>query len=232
MGEKHFVFPWEKEYCIVCPKCGGTIETKPLWFWEKQNSTSIQLQFCHALSSEFLEKIPVLSENDWKNWQRWSIMRMDLRDYFRGPSREELYDAFFKIENGLPKILNKYGIFALIYFFNMTELKVLFLFLSLPGKCPIQVFFQQVMGISRSYVLTILKKLRIWQLIEAWKPQVKGRAQGRQLAYRLSDNARKVLDEDLRNYHFFRDAVVETISQFAEQFPTYPWRKDLVKKNG
>ena len=229
MMRTRLLLPWEKKYCIVCPKCGGRIETRAIWFWEKQNSKSIQLQFCHALSSEFLEKIPVLSENDWKSWQRWSIMGMDLRDS-RGASHEELYDAFFKIENGLPKILNKYGIFALIYFFNMTELKVLFLFLSLPSKCPLQVFFMQVMGISRSYVSTILKELRIWRLIEAYKAGEtrKGRARGRQLIYNLADEARRILDEDLRNYDFFRSAVIETVSPVAQEFSNYRWRKDLV----
>lgn len=202
MRKKRFLFPWQKEHVIVSPKCGGRIETQPLWLWEKQNSKLLQRRFCHALDSELLEKIPVLSENDRKSWQRWVGIEMDLRYYRLGLRPRNELDTFFEIENGLPKILNKYGIFALIFFFNVTELEVLFLFLGLKGSCPFQAFFQQVMGISRSYVSTILKKLRSWRLIEVYKPQVKGRAQGRQLAYYLSDKARETLEEDLRNYHF------------------------------
>ena len=233
MRKKQFLFPWQKQYVIICPKCGGRIETQPLFPLEKRSSKFLQHRFCHALDSELLEKIPVLSENDQKSWGKWIGIEMDLRDYRFGlRPRAELYDMFFKIENGLPKIVNKHGIFALFFFLNRTELEVLFLFLGLKRSCPLQAFFKQIMGISRSYVSTILKKLASWRLIEAWKPQVKGRAHGRQLAYRLSDRARETLEEDMQNYDFFRNIVAETIGHIAKEFPAFPWRKGLVGTNG
>lgn len=237
MVRKRFLLPWQKKYIIVCPKCGGKIETRPLWFWEKRSNKldELQLQFCHVIDSEFLEKIPVLSENDWKSKQRWDAMWKELRDEFgRMRPYEELEDMF-KIEKGLPKIFSKYGIFAPIPFFTGSQLETLFLFLCLePGHCPKQVWFQLVMEISRSYVSTILKKLQRWGLIQAWRAParaVRGRARGRQQMYELSDGARKILDQDLRNYDFFRDAVIQTVGPIAERSPTYHWRKDLVKTN-
>jgi len=213
--------------------CGGRIETYPLSPKEKQDSELLRRRFCHAPDSELLEQIPVLSENDQRaRWQKWLRIKMDVdRCRFGSNPRHELA-KLFEIEDGLPKIVNEYGIFALIYFFNMTELKVLFLFLGLKDGYPRQIFFQYVMRISRSYVSTILNKLKRWRLIEAWKPPVKGRAHGRQLTYGLSDKARERLEEDLRTYDFFRSAVAETVSQTAETFPKLPWRKDLLKTTG
>ena len=234
MGEKRFVFPWEKKYCIVCPKCGGRIETRAIWFWEKQKREldRLQLWFCHALDSEFLKRIPELSENDWASKQRWDGMLNDLTDDFgRMKPYEELKKTLFRTENGLLMLFLEYGIFALILRFTKREIETLFLFLCIPGKCPFQVWFQKVMEISRSYVSTILKELQSYGLIEAWKAPVEGRAKGRQVAFAMKEKARQILEKDLRKHDFFREAVVETVKPIAEKFPKYPWRKDLIKTN-
>lgn len=111
-----------------------------------------------------------------------------------------------------------------------TELKALFLLLSLePDIFVKQAYFRKTMGISTAYVSTILKKFLSWGLIQAGKVSVKGRAHGRQLAYILADEARKILDQDLQNYNFFREAVIETVTPIAERFSTLGWRRDLVK---
>ena len=234
MVRKRFLLPWQKKYIIVCPKCGGRIETRPLWFWEKRNDKlgKLQLQFCHVIDLEFLEKIPVLSENDWKSKQRWDAMLEELTDEFgRMRPYEELEDMF-KVEKSLPKIFSKYGVFALIPFFTGSQLEAVFLFLCIePDYRAKPIWFQIVMEISRSYVSMILKKLFSWRLIQAWKAPAMGRARGRQLAYALSDEAREILDEDLRNHDFFRDAVIQTVGPVAGKLPDYHWRKDLVKTN-
>jgi hypothetical protein len=56
---------------------------------------------------------------------------------------------------------------------------------------------------------------------------VKGRAQGRQLAYEVTEDARKILDEDLRENDFFRIIVMETLRHCTEMNPGSFWRKDL-----
>jgi len=238
--ERRFLYPWEKTFVIVCPECGGRIETRPLWSWEKRDDKLKKLQrwFCHVIGSEFLEKIPVLTEVDWKSKQRWDAFQKNLADDFRREKTGRGPQDVFKIENGVTKIsveylrdlFSKYGIFALIHFFNKTELEMLFQFLDFePDKWLYQVLFRRTMGISRSYVSTILKRLLGWRLIGAWKTSVKGRARGRQLVYTLTDEAREILEQDLRNHDFFRDAVLETVGPIADRFPKYSWRKDLLK---
>jgi len=234
MAEKRFLLPWERKYTIACPKCGGRIETLPLWYWERQpdKTNELQARFCHAMDPEFLERVPVLTENDWQSKQRWSAFLNDLKNGF-GVAKTSDGQDLLTIKNGLPEIFSKHGIFSLIPFFTETELKALFLFLCIePGIAVKQVWFQIVMEISRPYVSTILKKLFDWRLILALKGFGEGKARGRQLVYTLTDDARKTLDQDLQNHTFFHEAVVQTVRPIVERFSTYSWRKDLVKPNG
>lgn len=233
--KKRLLLPWEKKYTIVCPKCGGKVETYPLWHWQKRSDKLEELQrdFCHALDSEFLEKIPVLTQNDWESKQKWDAFRKDLTYDFAGyrfaltRPYEETKDLF-TIQNGLPKIFLKHGIFALIGLFTETELKILFLFLCLePNKCPKQVWFKIVADISRSYVSTILKKLSEWRLIKAWKTQTKGRASGRQLAYTVNEEVRKILDQNLREHEFLRESMLRSVKPIVQMHTKVPWRKDI-----
>lgn len=229
---KPFLYPWERLYVIVCPKCGGRIETHPLWKKSDDWLKGFQQRFCHVLDREFLEKIPVLTENDRESYQRFLVLETELGNHYIQKNLGEDPSSLFTIESGVLKIFSKHGIFALINFLSKTELGMIFLFLGVePDQWLSQVWFQVVMEISRSHVSTILKKLLVLRLIQAGKPSsVKGRARGRQLVYQLSDKARKILEEDLKNHSFFRKAVIETIDPIADRFPMFHWRKDLRKQ--
>ncbi len=227
--KKRLLFPWEKKLTIVCPKCGGKIETSPLWFWEKQADKIQQLQFrfCHAAHSGFIEQIPVLSENDWKGKQKLDDFRREFVDESGKRKPNEDLEHLFVVDKGPPQIFLKHGIFALIQFFTETELKALFLHLCLNAG-PMPVFFEKTMLISKSYVCTILKKLGKWRLVQPLHYPAKGRAGGRQLVYAFADQARKILDQDLQDYDFVREAVAEMVKPAMERMPNLEWRKDLL----
>jgi len=111
--KRHLLLPWQKKHTVICPKCGGKIETRPLWYWEKQTDKLQELQhhFCHALDPEFLEKIPVLTENDWKSKLAWDAFRKDLvNDFGRLKPDNEIEDMLI-VRNGPPKIFVKHGSF-------------------------------------------------------------------------------------------------------------------------
>lgn len=228
--KKRLLFPWEKEFTIVCPICGGKTVTTPIWFWEKQADKIARLQsrFCHAAHSGFIEQIPVLSENDLKSRQKRDDFWKELDDESGKAKPYEDVKYLFIADKEPPQIFLKHGIFALIWFFTETELKALFLFLSMDGGGPKPVFFEKTMQISKSYVCMILGKLRKWKLAQPYRYPAKGRAGGRQLVYTLTDQARRILDQNVQDHDFVRKALVEMVKPIAERMPNLGWRKDLL----
>jgi len=81
--------------------------------------------------------------------------------------------------------------------------------------------------ISRSHASAIIKKLRNWRLLTTYKGGGKGRARGRQLVYALNDEARRILEQNLKEMDFLREAVIQTSKAATEKSPSFPWRKDL-----
>jgi hypothetical protein len=170
----------------------------------------------------------VLSENDVKCAQKLKGFRREFVDE-RGEKRtEESIKALFTTGKGPPEIFLRHGAFPLLVFFTETCLKVLYLFLCLdPTQRPYQKFFLKCMKTSEANISTIIKELRKWKLVEAFKAGVKGRANGRQLCYGLSTVARQRLDKDLMECDFFRETVRRTVRPIALCFSELHWRKDL-----
>jgi predicted transcriptional regulator len=228
MMVKEFEAPWLVKHTVVCPRCGLREETFALWPWEKEPDKIglLQLRFCHWLDPEFLELIPVLTENDLN-----SNKRMDeFREYFRETwnSRSEAGQMLFSI----PEAFRKYGVIALIFLrgpiVRDMDLKAISLFLCLEKNALTQVALMGMLNVSRSYASTILKRLLSWRFISAYKLKVKGRAHGRKLAYVMDDEVRGLLEKDLAEHDFFRQAVVQVVRPIAEAFSGVAWRKDIL----
>jgi DNA-binding MarR family transcriptional regulator len=218
------------KYTLSCKDCGGKIVTRPFWHWEKQEEKIAELQpfFCHKIDSTLVKQIPVLTENDWIAKQKADEFMHEFFDENGQRKPREAYQHLLVVDKGLPQIFLKHGIFPLIQFFSETELKALYLILCLePDQYFKQTFLLKTMQISRPYVSAILKKFNGWKFLIRGRPRVKGRAQGRQIAYALTDETRIRLDKDLAEFEFFRNVVRTTVRPIALCFSEPRWRKDL-----
>lgn len=230
MTSKHFLLPWEKECVIECSRCGGRISTGPLWHWEvegKQALEKLQSRICHLIDSAFLEKVHALSENDWKSYQTWKTFKLEIDP--ENPTSTEL----LREKDGLTNVVWRFGVISLVNYLTEKEFETLLLLMSLhPLEAISTPYICQRMKISHAYLSNILKEFKKWGLMKLvpgkLHPEiVKGRERGRKMFYRLAPNAREVLDRDLQNYDFFKEAVVEMIKSLRERFPTDTFRKDL-----
>jgi len=229
MTGNEFCPPWLIKHTVVCPKSGFKEETVPIWPWQKQPDKipELQLRFCHKLDADFLEIIPVLTENNWKSKQKMD----EFQEYLK-----EKWDAKPQTENlvlEMPEVFQKHGIIGLIGLslrglVRDSDLKMISILLCYETTGVFkQVGLQKMLDMSRSYVSMILKRLRGWNLVRAYKVNVKGRAHGRQLGYALDSEARKRLNQDLAEHDFFREAVVQVVKPFVEAFPDIDWRRDI-----
>jgi predicted transcriptional regulator len=218
---------------VVCPICGPT-ETFPIWPWEKQPDKIPELQrrFCHKLDAYFLEAIPVLTENNWKSKQRMA----EFEEYMR--ERRNAQPETEKPVLNMQEVFQKHGIIGLISLslygrVRDSDLKTISILLCYESARDgfTQVGLQKMLDVSRSHVSTILKRLRGWNLVSAYRANVKGRAHGRQLAYALDSETRKRLNQDLAEHDFFREAVVQVVKPFVEAFPGIDWRRDILWPN-
>jgi len=200
--------------------------TGPIWSWQKRPDAlqELQLRLCHTLDLEFLERIPVLTMNDWECKQKMDECLGDFQSRIEAASPET-----GKVAVGVREAFQKHGIFALIILAKNEDLKVISLFLCLePDRYSSQRWLQAMLKISRSYISTILRRLREWGLIKAYKTNVKGRARGRQLLYMLDAEVRRLLDQNLKDCDFFCEAVVQTVKPIAETYTEVNWRKDVL----
>lgn len=228
MTGKEFWPPWLIKHTVVCPKCGFKEETVPIWPWQKQPDKipELQLRFCHKLDADFLEAIPVLTENNWKSKQRMD----EFEEYMK-----EKWNARPQNENlilHMSEVFQKHGIIGLISLSRVglvrdSDLKTISILLCCETGVFKQAGLQKMLDVSRSHISTILTRLRGWNLVSAYKVNVKGRAHGRQLGYALDSEAHKRLNQDLAEHDFFREAVAQVVKPFVEAFPDIDWRRDI-----
>lgn len=224
---KQFQPPWLVRHVLTCPECGGKVEILPIWPWEKQPDKLRERQphCCHSHDPDFFERIPVLTENNWKS--KLALDEFDKEMYKRMESDPEKGKAIITVSEDF----QKYGIFMLISSFKDIELKVVSLFLCLePEDVFTQANLQKMLPISRSHISGVLKQLQIHGLVEFCRGNVKGRARGRQLVYWLSEGARKRLEQDLKEHDFFREATFQTVQPYADAYSMFDWRKDMLTK--
>ena len=141
--KKRFLLPWEKKHAITCTECGGKIETRPLWHWQKQDDAIRALQpgFCHRIDSMLIGQIPVLTENDWKSKLKFDEFLKEFEDEYGRARPYEAVKHLFVADEGPPEIFLKHGIFPLLRFLTERELEALYLLLCLePGNAVKQVF--------------------------------------------------------------------------------------------
>lgn len=189
----------------------------------------LQPFFCHKIDSELVNQVPVLAENDWIAKQKLTEYLNEFMDEKGGAKTWEAIKHLYTVEKGPPEIFLKHGIFPLIYYFNIQELKALFLVLCLEPQLYVKPqFFIRLMQIKRSYVSAILKKCTKWRFFVRYRDKdAQGRARGRQLLYGFNPDVRARLDKDLSDFDFFRDEVKKTIRPTALHVSEIPWRKDL-----
>jgi predicted transcriptional regulator len=232
MAGKEFWPPWLIKHTVICPKCGLRVETVPIWPWQKlpDRIPELQLRFCHKLDADFLEAIPVLTENNWKSKQRMD----EFEEYMK--ERRNAQPQTEKPVLNMQEVFQKHGIIGLISLslygrVRDSDLKMISILLCYEAVGFKQVGLQKMLDVSRSQVSTILTRLRGWHLVSAYRADVKGRALGRQLVYALDSEARKRLNEDLAEHDFFREAVVQVVKPFVEAFPDIDWRRDILWPN-
>jgi predicted transcriptional regulator len=230
MTGKEFCPPWLIKHTVVCPICARPTETFPIWSWEKQPDKIPELQrrICHKLDADFLEMIPVLTENNWKSKQRMD----EFEEYMR-----EIRNAQPQTERpvlNMQEVFQKHGVIGLIGLLRYgrvrdSDLKTISILLCYEreGAAFTQVGLKQMLHVSKSQVSTILKRLREWNLVTADRANVKGRARGRKSVYALDSEARKHLNQDLAEHDFFREALVQVVTPIVEAFPEINWRKDI-----
>jgi len=230
MIKKRLVFPWEIRHTITCPECGGKIVTQPLWHWEKQEDKIRELQpfFCHRIDSTLIQKIPVLTENDWLAKQKLTEFANEFVDDKGQAKPPDATEHLLTTKDGPPQIFLKHGIFPVIASFTETDLKALFLILCLEtGYSVKQAFFRETMQISPSYASMILKVFAKWKFVVVYPWRAKGRARGRLSGYSLRVEVRARFEKDLSDFNFLRNEVKKTVRPIALCFREKPWRKDL-----
>lgn len=219
--------PWRVRHVLACPECGGKVKIFPIWPWQKQPDKLRELQphCCHSHEPDFFKRIPVLTENNWKS--KLALDEFDKEIYGRMESGPEKGKATITVSEDF----QKYGIFVLIFFLKDIELKVVSLLSCLePGYGFTQVNFRMMLSISRSHISGVLKLLRVYELVDAYHGNAKGRARGRQLVYLLSDKARKRLEQDSKEHDFFREATFQTVQPYADAYSMFHWRRDILTK--
>jgi predicted transcriptional regulator len=228
MTGKEFWPPWLIKHTVACPKCGFKEETAPIWPWQKQPDKIPELQrrFCHKLDADFLEAIPVLTENNWKSKQRMD----EFEEYMK--ERRNAQPQTEKPMLNMQEVFQKHGIIGLIGLslygrVSDSDLKTISILLCHEKLCFTQIGLQKMLDVSRSQVSTILKRLRGWSFVTAGRADAKGRARGRQLAYALDSEALRRLNQDLAEHDFFREAVVQVVTPIVEAFPGINWRRDI-----
>lgn len=231
MKKKSYLFPWEKKIPLTCPRCNGTIQTNPLWPWEKPEDKIRELQryFCHTIDLSLIKQAQVLTENDAKCAKKLEEYRKEfLGEGGKMKTHEEL-NPLFIVENGPPEIFLRHGLFPLLALLTETGRKILYLFLCMSAEKPLlpQRFFKECLNTSRANVSSIIMRLKSWRLMTTYKINVKGRANGRQLCFSLSAVARQRLDKDLLEYDCFRETVGTTVRPLARSYSYVPWRTDL-----
>jgi DNA-binding MarR family transcriptional regulator len=173
-----------------------------------------------------LERIPVLTENNWKSKQTLDEFDKEIR------KRMEAGPQIGKATITVFEDFQQYGVFVLIYFLKDVQLKIVSVLLCLQPEYGFTQFnFQKMLSISRSHISGVLKVLQVYRLVNAYPGNVKGRARGRQLVYSLSDKARDRLEQDLKDHDFFREAIVQTVQPFAEAYNMFHWRRDFLRQD-
>jgi hypothetical protein len=224
-----FILPWLRKQKIQCPKCNGIIEIYPLLPGQENSLNDLEEEICHKINPQLLYLLPKLSEADRRSREVWISyghefphMVKNWKINLKYLTKEE------QTENTIALV--KYGIFPLIDVLSFTELIALFLLWCLEDKVTVKpIWLVDVIGLSRARISGILKTLKLWaQVTVYYCPSAKPKARGRQRTYSISDSARKILNDDFKDYLFLREFVKNYIWPFIKSKPNYPWRKDLL----
>jgi predicted transcriptional regulator len=230
MIREHFVYPWDEMHTVFLPKCNGTIKMLPLVPGEEAKDLE-RLEYTYGIKidAELLAKLPKLSEADCKSRQKCLLCQAELLYPTGVPKPYEEIKWFYTTKDGLLEGFRRHGIFVLVPFHRKTDLKALFLLLSLERNMSAEpLWLMEALGLSAARVSGILKMLKEWGLVkDCIGDGVKGRARGRQRFFFVSEKAREVLDRDLQNHVFFRNWVLDVVGLVAKRHPATQWRKDL-----